>query len=407
MKKTLDDVNLTNKVVLARFDLNVPFNPDGTISDFNRIKKVLPTIKEIVKSAKLLVIISHLGRIKKEADKKKLTLWPVYNAFKRILAEDNINVSFEAATDFEHVKTRIHNIHEAGVLFLENTRYYDVQNDIQVNWESKCNDKLAHFYASLADVFVNDAFGTGHRKHASNYGVAKHSKEAVVGRLVEKELTALEPILINPKRPFLAILGGAKVSDKIGILSTFLEKADQVLIGGGMSYTFIASQGKKIGTSIFEKDRVELANELLHKYANKIILPVDYVGTNEFSNDSDKHYFVDEIPDGMMGLDIGKNSIKQFINVIAKAKTILWNGPMGVFEFPKYAIGTMAIAKAVGKTDGYVVIGGGDSVAAVNQLDLNEYRFNHVSTGGGALLTILEGKELIGFKPIPEQSNEK
>lgn len=402
MKKTLDNVNLKDKIVLARFDLNVPFDGDK-ISDSTRIIKCLSTIKEIMKSAKNLIILSHLGRIKKEKDKEKLSLRIVANELKERLKEEKLDVVFESSTNFEVIKRRIKNLTEKQIIVLENTRFYDVENEKILKKESKCDKQLAAFWASLCQIFVNDAFGTAHRKHASNYGISLYVHDSVIGRLVEKELTIIEKVLNNPQRPFVAILGGAKVSDKLGILSTFLKKADKIIIGGGMAYTFMVAKGLSIGNSLVEKDRVELTKKMLQENHQKIILPVDNIGTTEFSNETKVQYFEKGIPEGSMGLDIGDKSISLFKNTLKDAKTIIWNGPMGVFEFSNYEKGTLEIAKTVGKLNAFSIIGGGDSVAAVNKLDLNEYKFNHISTGGGALLTLLEGKELVGLSNIKDQ----
>ncbi len=390
-KKTLRDINIKGKKVLVRVDFNVPLK-DGQISDENRIVQALPTIKYILKNGGRAIVFSHLGRIKTPEDLKKGSLKIVAN---RLSEHLNQPVTFIPETRGEALEKAVDALNDGDILMFENTRFEDLDG----KKESKNNPELGKYWASLGDVFVIDAFGTAHRSHASNVGIATHMKETVAGFLLEKEINFIGGALENPKRPFVAILGGAKVSDKIGVIKNLLKVADKVLIGGGMAYTFFKAQGYNIGTSLLEADKVDLACELLDLGQGKIVLGSDVVTAKSFDKDSEKNVrSVTDIPDDEMGMDIGPKTIETFKQVIKDAKTVVWNGPVGVFEFPRFAEGTKAVAEAlVGiKDQATTIIGGGDSAAAVIQFGLAD-GFTHISTGGGASLEYLEGKVLPGI----------
>ncbi|MGZ9432110.1 phosphoglycerate kinase [Mycoplasma sp. 480] len=394
VKKTIDDLQLKGKKVLIRVDFNVPIK-DGKITSTKRIVASLPTIKKVISEGGKAIVFSHLGRIKEEADKAKKSLQPVAIELSKQL---NQEVLFISETKGKKLEDAIKKLKDGQILLFENTRFEDLNDKA----ESKNNPELGKYWASLGDVFINDAFGTAHRAHASNVGIASNIKESAMGYLLEKEVKALSKIVTNPEKPFVAIIGGAKISDKIGVVSSLLEKADKVIIGGGMAYTFNKALGFNIGTSLVEEDKIELAKEYLNKYKNKIILPVDHAMGKSFEdqprilNDSNPL----QILDNTMGLDIDKYSIELFKKELEGAKTVLWNGPMGVTEFSNFKYGTEEVAKAISKlNDAYSVIGGGDSVAAVEKLGF-EQAFSHISTGGGASIEFLEGKELPGIKAI-------
>ncbi|MGZ9413182.1 phosphoglycerate kinase [Mycoplasma sp. 1012] len=394
VKKTIDDLQLKGKKVLIRVDFNVPIK-DGKITSTKRIVASLPTIKKVISEGGKAIVFSHLGRIKEEADKAKKSLQPVAIELSKQL---NQEVLFISETKGKKLEDAIKKLKDGQILLFENTRFEDLNDKA----ESKNNPELGKYWASLGDVFINDAFGTAHRSHASNVGIASNIKESAMGYLLEKEVKALSKIVTNPEKPFVAIIGGAKISDKIGVVSSLLEKADKVIIGGGMAYTFNKALGFNIGTSLVEEDKIELAKDYLNKYKNKIILPVDHAMGKSFEdqqrilNDSNPL----QILDNTMGLDIDKYSIELFKKELEGAKTVLWNGPMGVTEFSNFKYGTEEVAKAISKLNGaYSVIGGGDSVAAVEKLGF-EQAFSHISTGGGASIEFLEGKELPGIKAI-------
>lgn len=393
-KKTIEDVNLKGKKVLIRVDFNVPIK-DGKITSTKRIVSSLPTIKKVIAEGGKAIVFSHLGRIKEEADKVKKSL--------RIVAQElssqlNKPVIFIDQTRGEKLENAIKNMKEGDLLVFENTRFEDLNDKA----ESKNNPELGKYWASLGDVFINDAFGTAHRSHASNVGIASNIAESAMGYLLAKETKALSQVLNNPQKPFVAIIGGAKISDKIAVVSSLLEKADKVIIGGGMAYTFNKALGFNIGTSLVEEDKIQLAKEYLAKYKDKIILPVDHASAKDFS---DQPRILNnlqplQILDGTMGLDIDKYSVSLFEKELKNAKTVLWNGPMGVTEFENFKYGTEAVAKAISELkDAYTVIGGGDSVAAVEKLGF-ESSFSHISTGGGASIEFLEGKVLPGIESI-------
>lgn len=394
--------DLEGKKVLVRVDFNVPIK-NGVINDDNRIVAALPTIKYIIEHGGKAILLSHLGRVKSDADKKELTLKPVAERLSELLEKP---VTFVPENEGKEVEDAVAAMKNGEVIVLENTRFQDIDNDFGKR-ESKNDPTLGEYWASLGDVYVNDAFGTAHRSHASNTGIATAMKAAgklaAAGYLMEKEIKFLGNAVSNPVHPFVTILGGAKVSDKIGVITNLIPKSDHILIGGGMAYTFLAAQGHKIGKSLFEEDKVELAKELLAKAGDKIVLPVDHVAATEFSNDA-THEVVDiDIPDNEMGLDIGPKTVEKFKEILKDAKTVVWNGPMGCFEMPNYAEGTLEVGRALANlTDAITIIGGGDSTAAAKQLGIAP-KITHISTGGGASLNYLEGKELPGIACISDK----
>lgn len=395
VKKIVSDLELKDKKVLVRADFNVPMK-DGNITNDNRIVEALPTIKYIIEQGGKVILFSHLGKVKTEEDKANLSLQPVANRLSELLNKD---VQFVAETRGEKLESAINALQSGEVLLFENTRFEDVDG----KKESKNDAELGKYWASLGEVFVNDAFGTAHREHASNVGVATHLDTAA-GFLMEKEIKFIGGVVENPERPFVAILGGAKVSDKIGVIENLLEVADKVLIGGGMAYTFLKAQGKEIGHSLLEEDKLELANDLLARGEGKIVLPVDAVVTKEFSNDGEvNEVAIDHIPSDLQALDIGPKTVELFAKELEGAKTVVWNGPMGVFEMSNFAKGTVGVCKAIAELkDATTIIGGGDSAAAAMDLGFAD-KFTHISTGGGASLEYLEGKALPGIKSISDK----
>ena len=395
MKKSIKDLgNLQGKTVLMRVDFNVPLK-DGVITNDNRITAALPTINYALDQGAKVVAFTHLGRVKEEADKASKTVAPVATRLSEVLGKE---VKFVPATRGEELEEAVKNLSNGEILMFENTRYEDVDG----KKESKNDEELGKYWASLGDVFVNDAFGTAHRAHASNKGISSNIGEgnSAYGFLIEKELKFIGEAVDNPVRPLVAILGGAKVSDKIAVIENLLGKADKVIIGGGMAYTFLKSQGKEIGKSLCENDKVEYARELLEKAGDKIVLPVDTVVAKEFSNDAPSRVATDDIQADEEGLDIGPASVELFRTVLADAKTVIWNGPMGVFEMPNFAKGTIGVCEAIANLEGATtIIGGGDSATAAIQLGFAE-KFSHISTGGGASLEYLEGKVLPGIDSL-------
>ena len=392
-KKTIEDINVKGKRVLVRCDFNVPLNEKGKITNDNRIVAALPTIKYLMEHGARVILCSHLGRPKGEF-KPEFSLKPVAARLSELLgrevplAEDVVGPSAHGLAE---------KLQDGDVMMIENVRFHAE--------ETKNDPEFSKQLASLAEIYVNDAFGTAHRAHSSTEGVA-HYLPAVAGFLIGKEISIMGDALENPERPFLAIIGGSKVSDKIGVINNLLNKVDVLIIGGGMAYTFQKAMGGRIGNSIHEDDKMELAKELLAKAAYKgvrIVLPVDNEAGNAFSNDC-LHITVhaQEIPDGFEGLDIGPVTREIFAGEIARAKTIIWNGPVGVFEFPTFAAGTRAVAEAVAKNPGVTIIGGGDSAAAITQMGLAD-KVTHVSTGGGASLEFLEGIELPGIAALNDK----
>ena len=394
-KKTVKDIDLKDKKVLVRVDFNVPLK-DGVITDDTRIKAALPTIKYVLDNGGKAILFSHLGRVKTEEDKAGKSLAPVAKRLGELLGKE---VTFVPETRGEALEAAVANLKDGEVVVVENTRFEDIDG----KKESKNDPELGKYWASLGDVFVNDAFGTAHRAHASNVGIASTGIPTVAGFLMEKEIQFIGDAIAEPKRPMVAILGGAKVSDKIGVIKNLIPIADKILIGGGMTYTFYTAKGMTIGDSLVELDKVELAKELLEEAGDKIVLGVDVVATSEFSNDTPTEVISGNIPDGVMGLDIGPETVKLFSGILQDAKTVIWNGPMGVFEFSNFANGTIGVCEAIANlTDATTIIGGGDSAAAAEQLGFAD-KFSHISTGGGASLELLEGKTLPGLAAINDK----
>ena len=394
-KKSIKDIQLTGKKVLMRVDFNVPMK-EGVITDDNRIVQALPTIKYALEQKAKVILFSHLGRVKTEEDKAKSSLAPVAKRLAELL---NQPVTFIAQTRGAELEQAINEMKESEIVMFENTRFEDIEG----KKESKNDPELGAYWASLGDVFVNDAFGTAHRAHASNVGIASNIKDSVAGFLLEKEIKYIGGAVDEPVRPYVAILGGAKVSDKIGVIEALLEKADKVLIGGAMSYTFFKALGKNIGVSKCEDDKVELAKELLAKAQGKLVLPVDHVVTTEFADVAGTAESIDETAENEMGLDIGPKTLELFAKELAGAKTVVWNGPMGVFEMKNYAVGTIGVCELLANLEGAnTIIGGGDSAAAAEQLGYAD-KVSHISTGGGASLEYLEGKTLPGIACVDEK----
>ena len=388
-KKSVDDINVKGKRVLVRCDFNVPLQ-DGKITDENRLVAALPTIKKLINDGGKIILCSHLGKPKGEP-KPELSLAPVAVRLSELLGQE-VKFAADANVVGENAKAAVAAMNDGDVILLENTRY-------RIE-ETKNGEEFSKELASLCDVFVNDAFGTAHRAHCSNVGVTKFVDTAVVGYLMQKEIDFLGNAVNNPVRPFVAILGGAKVSSKIPVIENLLDKVDTLIIGGGMAYTFMAGLGGKVGVSLLEEDYKEYAVNMMKKAEEKgvkLLIPVDTVIADDFSNDANTQVVNrGEIPDKWEGLDIGPKTRELFAEAIGGAKTVVWNGPMGAFEMPKFAEGTVAIAKAMADlNDATTIIGGGDSAAAVNQLGFGD-KMTHISTGGGASLEFLEGKELPG-----------
>jgi len=393
MKKTIRDIELTNKTVLIRVDFNVPIK-DGVISDDNRIVQALPTIQYALDNDAKVVLFSHLGRVKKEEDKKDSTMLPIAKRLSELLEQE---VKFIPETRGEKLESAIKALNTKEVLMFENTRFEDIDG----KKESKNDPELGAYWASLGEVFVNDAFGTAHRKHASNVGIAANIDDTVAGFLLEKEIKFIGGAVDEPKRPFMAILGGAKVSDKISVIENLLEKADKIFVCGAMAYTFYKALGYEVGKSLWEESYVDFAKNLLEKAGGKIILPIDNVVTKEFDKDAESRIVSSNgIAADEMGMDIGPETVELFKKEIKGAKTVVWNGPAGVFEFDRFAVGTNEICKMLSELEEAVtIIGGGDSASAAKKLGFED-KFTHISTGGGASLEYLEGKELPGIACI-------
>lgn len=394
-KKIVSDLDLKGKVVLERADFNVPIK-DGEITNDNRIVQALPTIEYIIEQGGKLVLFSHLGKVKEESDKEGLSLKPVAENLSKKLGEE---VIFVPETRGEKLETAIENLNEGDVLLVENTRFEDLDG----KKESKNDPELGKYWASLGDVFVNDAFGTAHREHASNVGISTHL-ETAAGYLMEKEIKFIGGVVNDPQKPVVAILGGAKVSDKINVIKNLVNIADKILIGGGMAYTFIKAQGKEIGLSLLEEDKIDFAKDLLENNGDQIVLPVDCKIAKEFSNDTKiTEVSINEIPSDQEAMDIGPKTVELFNKELQGAHTVVWNGPMGVFEFSNFAKGTIGVCESIAKLeDATTIIGGGDSAAAAISLGFED-DFTHISTGGGASLEYLEGKELPGIKAINDK----
>ena len=390
-KKSVDDINVNGKRVLCRCDFNVPLDGDK-ITDETRLVAALPTIKKLIADGGKVILCSHLGK-PKGAD-KAFSLAPVAKRLSELLGQE-VKFAADDTVVGDNARAAVEAMNNGDVILLENTRFRAE--------ETKNGDEFSKDLASIADVFVNDAFGTAHRAHCSNVGVTKYVDTAVVGYLMQKEIDFLGNAVNNPVRPFVAILGGAKVTDKLNVIDNLVEKADTLIIGGGMAYTFLKAQGYEIGISMLDETKIDYCKEMLakaEKLGKKILLPVDAVTIKDFPNPIDapvetETYDYDKMPADREGCDIGPKTRKLFADAVASAKTVVWNGPMGVFENPTLAAGTLAVAEALAKSDAITIIGGGDSAAAVNQMGLGD-KMSHISTGGGASLEFLEGKELPG-----------
>lgn len=391
-KKTMKDIDVKGKRVFVRVDFNVPME-NGVITDDTRIRAAIPTIKYLVEQGAKVILASHLGRPKGEV-KEDMRLTAVGVRLAELMGQPVTKLDESIG---ETVEAAVAKMQDGDIVLLENVRFHA--------GEEKNDETLAKQFASLADVYVNDAFGAAHRAHSSTEGIAKHIP-AVSGFLMEKELDVLGKALSTPERPFTAIIGGAKVKDKIGVIESLLEKVDNLIIGGGLSYTFLKAQGYDIGQSLLEEDKIDLAKGFIQKAKDKgvqLLLPIDVVVANEFSKDAEtKIVDVDAIPSDWMGLDIGTKTIEKFAEVIKNSKLIIWNGPMGVFEMDKFANGTRSVANAMAETAGYTVIGGGDSAAAVEKFNVAD-KMDHISTGGGASLELMEGKELPGIVALNDK----
>ncbi|ETA74748.1 phosphoglycerate kinase [Ligilactobacillus equi] len=398
-KLTVSDLNVQDKKVLIRVDFNVPVK-DGVVGDDNRIVAALPTIKYVIDNGGKAILFSHLGRVKTEEDKAALSMRPVAAKLADLLGKP---VTFVPVTRGAQLEEAIANMNDGDVLLFENTRFEDLDG----KKESGNDQELGQYWASLGDMFVNDAFGTAHRAHASNVGISEamkaEGKPAAAGFLLEKEIKFLGEAVDAPERPFVAVLGGSKVSSKIGVINHLLSKADKVIIGGGMTYTFYAAKGIEVGNSLVEEDKIELAKELMEKAGDKLVLPIDNVVADKFANDAEFKTVEGDIPAGYMALDVGEKSIELFKQNLADAKTVVWNGPMGVFEMSNFAKGTLELGKFIGSLeDATTIVGGGDSVAAAKQLGIAD-KFSHVSTGGGSSLEYLEGKTLPAVAAVSDK----
>lgn len=394
MKKTIRDFDLSGKKVIIRCDFNVPIQ-DGVISDDNRIVESLPTIRYAMENGAKIILMSHLGRVKTEEDLAENTLLPVAKRLSELL---NKEVIFISKTRGEELEEAINSLNNGDVLLMENTRYEDLNGKL----ESNNDEQLGKYWASLGDIYINDAFGTAHRSHASNVGIATYLPSGI-GFLIEKELNILGEAINNPVRPFIVILGGAKVSDKIGVIKNLVKIADYILIGGGMSYTFLKADGKQVGKSLVDEEQLDFCKEMLANYRNKIILPIDVVCGKEISEETPvKECGIDEIGVDDMGLDIGKKTVNLFWEYLEKSKTVIWNGPVGVFEIEKFSNGTRELCEILSKLDITTIVGGGDTGSAVINLGYEKY-FTHISTGGGASLSLLEGEILSGIDAIDDK----
>ena len=395
-KKMLTDIEVAGKKVLMRVDFNVPMK-DGKITNDNRIVAAVPSIKHVLEKGGRVVAFSHLGRVKTEEDKAGKSLAPVAARLAEVLGKE---VKFVAATRGAELETAVAELKDGEIMMFENTRFEDIDG----KKESKNDSDLGKYWASLGDVFVNDAFGTAHRAHASNVGIASNIEESAAGFLMEKEIKFIGGAVDAPERPLIAILGGAKVSDKIAVIENLIPKADKIIVGGGMMFTFLKAKGLNIGKSLCEEDRLDLARELMEKAGDKLILPVDTVAAKGFAADAEhRTVAVADIAEDEMGLDIGAASTELFAKTLEGAKTVVWNGPMGVFEMANFAKGTIGVCEAIANLEGATtIIGGGDSATAAIDLGFAD-KFTHISTGGGASLEYLEGKVLPGVDSISEK----
>ena len=392
MKKTIRDFDLKNKKVLIRCDFNVPIK-NGEIVDDNRIVTSIPTIKYAIDNDAKVILFSHLGRVKTIEDKEKNSLYLVSKRLGDILGK---KVKFISETRGENLEVAINNMSEGDVILVENTRHEDLEG----KKESGNDPELGVYWASLGDIFINDAFGTAHREHASNVGISSHLPSGI-GFLIEDELTKLS-ILDEPEHPFVVILGGSKVADKINVIKNLVNKADKILIGGGMSYTFLKAKGINIGTSILDEESIDFVKEVMEQHPDKIVLPKDIKVTKEFLNESPYRIAdINDINSDEMGLDLGNETVKEFSNILDTAKVVFWNGPLGVYEFSNFQEGTRCILEKVANIDAKVILGGGDIVAASKELGYKD-KVTHASTGGGATLEYIEGKKLPGIVAIDE-----
>ena len=394
MKKTIRDFDLKDKKVIIRCDFNVPIK-DGVINDDNRIVESLPTIEYAIKNGAKVILMSHLGRVKTEDDKQKNSLLPVALRLSELLGK---HVGFSPNTRGQQLEEAINNLNAGEVLLMENTRYEDLSGKL----ESSNDYELGKYWASLGDIYINDAFGTSHRSHASNVGIASNLPSGV-GFLIEIELKVLNNTISNPNRPFTVILGGSKITDKIDVINNLVKIADYILIGGGMSNTFLKAKGLEIGQSLLDEEMIPFCKEMLNSYSDKLILPVDVICGKEVSEQSlVKECLVTDIDSTDISLDIGAKTIALFEHYLKTSKTVIWNGPVGVFEISKFANGTEKICEILAEIEGTTIIGGGDTGAAVIGLGYKD-RFTHISTGGGASLTLLEGKSLSGIDIINDK----
>jgi len=394
MKRTIRDFDLDGKKVIIRVDFNVPIK-DDVITDDNRIRESLETINYALSNNAKVILLSHLGRVKTEADKETNTLEPVALRLSELLDKD---VVFVTETRGEILEDEINNMKTGEVILVENTRFEDIDG----NKESGNDPELGKYWASLGDIYINDAFGTAHRAHASNVGIASNLPNGI-GFLIEKELDNLEKAITNPERPFTVILGGSKVSDKIGVIENLVKIADHILIGGGMAFTFLKASGLPIGASLLDAENLDFCKKMLTEHEDKIILPIDVVCSTSINEGTPyRECFINDIKDNELGLDIGRGSIKVFKEILQSSKTIVWNGPVGVFEQEAYAGGTKALCEVLSNLDATTILGGGDTASAAINFGYKD-KFSHISTGGGASLELLEGKVLPGIAIIDEK----
>ena len=390
MKKTIKDYDLKGKKVIIRVDFNVPMK-DGIITDDNRIVESLETIKYAIKNDAKIILMSHLGRIKSSSDMQNNSLKVVAERLSELL---NKKVNFCPVTRGKKLEQMANDLQDGEILLMENTRFEDLNGQK----ESKNDEELGKYWASLGDIYINDAFGTCHRAHASNVGIAQNIPSGI-GFLVEKELKILEKAINKPKRPLVCILGGAKVNDKIGVIENLVKKADYILIGGGMAFTFLKSEGFEIGCSLLDSDSLDFCSNILNDYGDKIVLPIDVVETKDIESNLGFTKSIENMDDEKKGVDIGPKTINLFISYLRKCGTIIWNGPMGMFEYDAYENGTKKLCEYLAESNAVTIIGGGDSAAAINKYGLKN-KVTHVSTGGGASLELLEGKKLPGIEII-------
>ena len=394
MKKSIKDFDLDNKKVIIRVDFNVPIK-DGNITDDNRIKESLKTIQYAIDNNAKVILMSHLGRVREEQDLEKNTLEPVALRLSELLDKDIVFVDMTRGKELEDA---INEMKPKDVLLIQNTRYEDLDG----KKESKNDPELGAYWASLGDIYINDAFGTAHRAHASNVGIASHLPNGI-GFLIEKELENLLPAINEPERPLTVILGGSKVSDKIGVIENLVKIADHILIGGGMAFTFLKASGLPIGKSLLDEENIEFCKKILKEHEDKIVLPIDVVCSKSIEKPTDvRECFISDIKDDEIGLDIGNQSVKLFKQHINDSKTIIWNGPVGMFEEKAYENGTKEICKALAESGAKTIVGGGDSASAAINFGYKD-KFSHISTGGGASLELLEGKVLPGIDIINEK----